>query len=75
MEVTILKKEQILNCQKLEINLLENNYAGDIIYNTKYFMFLNFLKDNKNIDFDKYEQTSEEEMAEFLKEFGDFFND
>ena len=38
-------------------------------------MFLNFLKDNKNIDFDKYEQTSEEEMAEFLKEFGDFFND
>ena len=69
--LSVAEKDELEN---LKI-LLENNYAGDIIYNTKYFMFLNFLKDNKNIDFDKYEQTSEEEMAEFLKEFGDFFND
>ena len=38
-------------------------------------MFLNFLKEHKNINFDRYEEVTEEEMSGFLGDFGDFFND
>ena len=38
-------------------------------------MFLNFLKEHKNINFDRYEEVTEEEMSGFLEDFGDFFND
>lgn len=72
-EKTLSHDEQ-MELERLK-NLLENNYAGDIIYNTKYFMFLNFLKEHKNINFDRYEEVTEEEMSGFLEDFGDFFND
>lgn len=55
--------------------LLGNSLAGDIIYNEKYFMFLKFLKENKQIDIEKYEKATEEEMTQFLSEFGDSFHD
>lgn len=65
--------------EKMELNnlgdLLENSLAGDIIYNKKYFDFLTFLKNNKHISYEKYEASSDQEMAEFLNEFGDSFND
>jgi len=35
--------------------------------------FLKFLKENKNIDFEKYEEMSEEEMSGLLEEFKDLF--
>ena len=38
-------------------------------------MFLKFLKNNKKINFQKYEDIHEDKMKDFLKDFGDFFND
>lgn len=55
--------------------LLENSFVGDIIYNEKYFIFLKYLRDHKDIDFEKYEQVDEEEMNAFLDDFGGFFHD
>jgi len=73
-------KEAELNQQEREEltklgDLLENSLAGDIIYNKKYFEFLTFLKNNKHISYEQYEKASEQEMADFLNEFGDSFND
>lgn len=56
-------------------DLLENSLAGDIIYNKKYYEFLTFLKNNKHINYEQYEEASEQDMADFLSEFGDSFND
>jgi ABC-type cobalamin/Fe3+-siderophores transport system ATPase subunit len=55
--------------------ILENSFAGEIIYNTKYFSFLKFLKENKGIDFDKLEKIDEDEFQSFLNDFGGEFND
>ncbi|MDQ6962064.1 MAG: AAA family ATPase [Mariprofundaceae bacterium] len=55
--------------------LLENSLAGDIIYNKKYFEFLKFLKKNKKVALEDYEKASDEEMSQFLNDFGDSFND
>jgi len=74
-----LRENDLDNTERNELTrialLLESSLAGDIIYNEKYFMFLKFLKENKQIDFEKYEEATEEEMNQFLSEFGDSFHD
>ena len=55
--------------------ILDNSLVGDIIYNSKYFIFLKYLEEHKDIDFDKFKTTNDNEMEEFLEDFGDFFND
>ncbi len=55
--------------------VLDNSLVGDIIYNSKYFIFLKYLDKNKDIDFEKYETLNDNDMKEFLEDFGDFFND
>jgi len=45
----------------------------NFIYNQAYFNFLKFLKKNKDIDFEKYEEISSEEMEELLEEYKDLF--
>ncbi len=69
-----LKEETLKQDEKDELDrlnrLLENSYAGDIVYNKKYFTFLKFLKENKSIDFNKFEEIDEDDFQEFLKEFG-----
>jgi len=69
-----LSPEEIAEFSKIRA-VLDNSLAGDIIYNEKYFRFLKFLKENKNISFEEYEKATEEEMEGFLSEFGAFFND
>ncbi len=70
-ELDTKEQEQLANLSKI----LENSLAGDIIYNKKYFAFLKFLKKNKNISYEEYESASEQEMANFLSEFGVSFDD
>lgn len=63
-------------CKLKELNeILENSFAGEIIYNTKYFSFLKFLRDNKNIEFDKFDDIDEVEFQSFLMQFRDKAND
>jgi ABC-type cobalamin/Fe3+-siderophores transport system ATPase subunit len=77
-DITRLKLKGLDNnlndVEKIELErlntILENSYAGEIIYNTKYFSFLKFLKENKDIDFDDLEEIDEDEFQSFLKEFG-----
>lgn len=64
-----LNDEEKIELERLN-TILENSYAGEIIYNTKYFSFLKFLKENKDIDFDNLEEIDEDEFQSFLKEFG-----
>ena len=52
---------------------LDNSIATNFIYNRAYFNFLKFLKDNKNIDFEEFQDISDEEMAELFDEFKDLF--
>ena len=63
--------------QELEnlVSKLDGNFAGDIIYNRPYFTFLQFLRDNKDIDFDKFEKIEEEDLTDFLNSFKEQFND
>ena len=42
----ILSKEEEQELEGL-VNILDGNFAGDIIYNRQYFSFLKFLRDNK----------------------------
>jgi predicted component of type VI protein secretion system len=72
-------KKELSNKEREELKELEaflgNTVAGNIIYDRKYLKFLEFIRDHKDIDFDKYEKISDEEMDELLKDFGDFFDD
>jgi len=70
-ELSLEEKEEL---KKLE-EFLGNTIASNLIYDRKYLKFLEFIRDHKNIDFDKYEKISDDEMDELLKDFGDFFND
>lgn len=69
-----LTSEESIELARL-ISLLENSLVGDIIYNKNYFNFLKFLKENKDVDFDKFEKIDEDDFRDFLKEFKDEFND
>lgn len=53
---------------------LENTPATNFIYDKKYLKFLKFLKQNKDIDFNKNDLSSEE-IDELLKDFKDFLDD
>lgn len=70
-----LNEDNLTYDEKNEIktlkSTLEESLAGDIIYNKKYFQFLKFLKVEKRIELDTYEKATDEEMEEFLSEFGD----
>ena len=72
-------KKELSSTDKDELKILENflggTVASNIIFDRKYLKFLEFIRDHKNMDFDKYEKIDEEEMSEFLKDFGDFFDD
>lgn len=65
--------------EELEIDNLEkelnHTVANNFIYDRHYFRFINFLKENKNVDFDKLTEISDEEMDELLGDFKDLFND
>ena len=69
-----LSKEEESKINELEIKL-GNTMAGNFIYDRHYAHFLKFIKDNKEIDFDKLTAVSEEEMNDLLGEFKDLFND
>ncbi|PAJ74519.1 hypothetical protein CJF42_09865 [Pseudoalteromonas sp. NBT06-2] len=74
-----LDEGNLTDDEKLELariaSLLENSLAGDIVYNKKYFEFLTFLKENRNVGLEEYEKATDAEMEQFLSEFGDIFND
>ena len=70
-ELTIKEQEEL---EELE-RFLGNTVVSNLIYDRKYLKFLEFIRDHKEMDFDKYEKIDEEEMDELLKDFGDFFND
>lgn len=74
-----LKESELNDDEKSELKglnkVLENSFAGEIIYNKKYFSFLKFIKDNKNIDFDGFDDIDEDEFQSFLMEFRDQAND
>jgi ABC-type cobalamin/Fe3+-siderophores transport system ATPase subunit len=71
---SLLTKEESIELEKITL-LLENNLVGDIIYNKNYLRFLKFLKENKDVDFDKFEEINETDFEIFLNEFKDEFND
>lgn len=74
-----IKTEPLNETEKNEMQYLndklENSFAGDIIYNEKYFSFLKFIKENKGIDFEKYDDINEDDMSDFLNDFKGLFND
>jgi len=37
--------------------------------------FLEFIKEHKEIDFDRYEQMDDDERQKLLEQFGDLFDD
>jgi len=69
-----LSSDDLIRFEELH-KLLDNSLVGDIIYNSKYFIFLKYLEEHKGIDFDKFKTTNDNEMKEFLEDFRDFFND
>ena len=68
-------KEKLTSKQEKELEELESfldqTVATNFIYNKAYFRFLLFLKTNKEIDFEEYEEMSDEEMQNLLEEFKD----
>ena len=69
-----LTHEEVQELKNVE-SFLGNTVASNFIYDSKYLRFLEYIKINKEIDFDKYQKVSDEEMDDLLKDFGDFFND
>ncbi|MEA1953718.1 MAG: AAA family ATPase [Campylobacterota bacterium] len=75
-----LKKKDVLSPdEKNKVNKLEiklgKTVASNFIYDRHYLHFLKFIQDNKDIDFDKLTEVSDEEMDELLGEFKDLFDD
>jgi hypothetical protein len=70
-ELTSTEEEELKKLEKF----LGGTVASNVIFDRKYLKFLEFIRDHKDIDFDRYEKIDEEEMSEFLKDFGDFFDD
>jgi predicted ATP-binding protein involved in virulence len=70
-ELTQKEQEELKDLEKF----LGSTVASNLVYDRTYLKFLEFIRDRKEIDFDKYEKISDEEMDELLKDFGDFFND
>ena len=70
-ELSVKEKKDFKDIERF----LEQTVASNFIYDRKYLRFLEFIRDHKDINFDKYEKIDEKEMDELLAEFGDFFND
>jgi predicted ATPase/uncharacterized protein YnzC (UPF0291/DUF896 family) len=76
-----LKKKDVLSSdEKNEVDELErklgDTVATNFIYDRHYLSFLKFIQEHeKNIDFDKLTEISDEEMDELLGEFKDLFDD
>jgi len=52
---------------------LDTTLATNFIYDRHYYNFLKFIKDNKKIDFDKFNKISEDEMNNLLGEYKELF--
>jgi len=72
-------KDELSDEEENKINELEiklgSTVATNFIYDRHYLHFLKFIQENKNIDFDKLTEISDEEMDELLGEFKDLFDD
>jgi len=73
-------KEELSKDEQNKLNELEVKLGGTIasnfIYDRHYLHFLKFIEEHeKNIDFDKLTEISEDEMDELLSEFKDLFDD
>jgi len=72
-------KKELSNSEQKQLNELEeflgSTVASNFIYDRKYLRFLEYIKDHKDIDFDRYQAIDETEMQQLLEDFGDFFND
>lgn len=69
-----LTSDEVQELKELE-EFLGQTIASNFIYDRKYLRFLEYIKEHKNIDFDRYEEVDEEEMNKLLADFGNFFND
>ncbi|MBN2782340.1 MAG: AAA family ATPase, partial [Campylobacterales bacterium] len=69
-----LSEDEKTTLDNLEIEL-GKTVASNFIYDRHYLRFLKFIQENKEIDFDKLTEISENEMDELLGEFKDLFND
>jgi energy-coupling factor transporter ATP-binding protein EcfA2 len=69
-----LSSDESIQLQELH-KILDNSLVGDIIYNSKYFIFLKYLEKHKNINFEEFEVIDDNKMQDFLDDFEDFFND
>jgi len=75
-----LKTQNVLSTNENdELNQLEielgKTVATNFIYDRHYLQFLKFLQENRDIDFDKLTEISEEEMDDLLGEFKGLFDD
>lgn len=70
-------KDNLSEDDKNEKNELEielgKTVASNFIYDRHYLQFLKFIQENKEIDFDKLTEISEDEMNALLGEFKDLF--
>ena len=73
LQKTLTSKE-LEELKKLE-KYLSKTIASNFIYDKKYLRFLEYIKEHKEIDFNKYVELDEERMKELLEDFGDFFDD
>lgn len=64
-----LNDEEQKELHRLNV-ILDSSFVGEIIYNEKYFSFLKFIKDNKEINFDNLDEINEDEFQSFLTKFG-----
>ena len=69
-----LSPDEESRIDELEIKL-GSTITSNFIYDRHYLHFLKFIQDNKDIDFDKLTEISEEEMDELLGDFKDLFDD
>jgi len=79
-EITKIKlkgRRKLTQDDKKRIKELEQELqytpATDFIYNRAYFNFLVFLKENKDIDFEDYENLKDKNMLEIMEEYKDSF--
>ena len=67
-----LTKEDKERIKEIE-EALKYTPATDFIYNRAYFNFLVFLKENKNIDFEDYQNLKDKDMLKLMEEYKELF--
>ena len=71
------EKKELSEDEQVRLNELKSNLdstlATNFIYDRHYYNFLKFIKDNKDIDFDKLNEISEDEMNTLLGEYKELF--